>query len=231
MLAASAALWLALLHPASAFYVPGVAPTDFHRGDGIEVRAIKMTSTHTQLPYDYYSLPFCPPGGGKIEYKSQNLGEILRGDRIVNTAYQVRMAEDVQCRLLCSSADKPMNWDAKQSSEVFYRVEQEYFVHLIVDNLPVATQFQMPDTKDMQYEPGFRLGYAKDGKAAINNHLRFIMSYHPVGGDEDPANPIYRVVGFRVETASVDKAGYQFNGDNCEIKQGHGVQVTEHSNP
>ena len=42
-------------------YVPGVAPTDFQKDDSIEVRAIKMTSTHTQLPYEYYSLPFCPP--------------------------------------------------------------------------------------------------------------------------------------------------------------------------
>jgi len=71
-----------------AFYVPGVAPTDFRNKQEIEIRAIKMTSAHTQLPYEYYSLPFCQPRGGKIEYKSENLGEILRGDRIVNTAYR-----------------------------------------------------------------------------------------------------------------------------------------------
>ncbi len=55
----------------------------------------------------------------------------------------------------------------------------------------MATQFQMPDTGEMQYEPGFRLGFAtKDGKMAINNHLKFIMSYHLL--DDDPANVIYR---------------------------------------
>ena len=56
---------------ANAFYVPGVAPQDFSEGDKIDVRAIKMTSSHTQLPYEYYSLPFCKPGSGKVEYKSQ----------------------------------------------------------------------------------------------------------------------------------------------------------------
>ena len=56
---------------ATAFYVPGVAPQDFSEGDKIDVRAIKMTSSHTQLPYEYYSLPFCKPNSGKIEYKSQ----------------------------------------------------------------------------------------------------------------------------------------------------------------
>jgi len=58
------------------FYVPGVAPQDFASGDSIEVRAIKMTSSKTQLPFEYYSLPFCQPKSGSVEYKSQNLGEI-----------------------------------------------------------------------------------------------------------------------------------------------------------
>ena len=33
-----------------------------------------------------------------------------------------------------------LRWDAKQSAEVAYRVEHEYFVHLIMDNLPCATR-------------------------------------------------------------------------------------------
>lgn len=55
------------------FYVPGVAPVEFTKGTPIEVKAVKMTSTRTQLPYEYYSLPFCLPKNG-IEYKSENLG-------------------------------------------------------------------------------------------------------------------------------------------------------------
>jgi len=49
-----------------------------------------MTSVKTQLPYDYYALPFCKPSDSKLHYKPENLGEILRGDRIVNTPYEVR---------------------------------------------------------------------------------------------------------------------------------------------
>lgn len=60
------------------FYVPGMAPTDFKKGQQIEVKAVKMTSIHTQLPYEYYSLPFCLPknGSNSIHYKSENLGEV-----------------------------------------------------------------------------------------------------------------------------------------------------------
>lgn len=58
-----------------AFYIPGVAPVEFKKGDKIEVRAVKMTSTQTQLPFEYYSLPFCPPKNRTYNYKSENLGE------------------------------------------------------------------------------------------------------------------------------------------------------------
>jgi len=60
---------------ASGFYIPGVAPVEFKEGDPIEVKAIKLTSTHTQLPYSYYSLPFCRPKDDKFEFKSENLGK------------------------------------------------------------------------------------------------------------------------------------------------------------
>jgi transmembrane 9 superfamily member 2/4 len=51
---------------------------------------------HTLLPYDYYSLKFCKPGGGVKPY-SENLGEFLRGDRIENSAYEVSILCTVKC--------------------------------------------------------------------------------------------------------------------------------------
>lgn len=112
------------------FYVPGVAPVEFVKGQSIMVKAVKMTSTRTQLPYEYYSLQFCLPKNGTIVYKSENLGEVLRGDRIVNTPYDVQMAENINCKLLCNTKDRPLNWNAEQSSKVSERIEHEYYVHL-----------------------------------------------------------------------------------------------------
>ena len=57
-------------------------------------------------------------------------GEVLRGDRIVNTPYEVRMAEDVPCRLLCHNQESPMNWNGGESHQVISRIMHEYFVHL-----------------------------------------------------------------------------------------------------
>ena len=43
----------------------------------------KLTSIKTQLSYTYYSLPFCKPDA--IVDSAENLGEVLRGDRIENS--------------------------------------------------------------------------------------------------------------------------------------------------
>lgn len=211
--------FLALLQAAHAFYVPGVAPLDFNKGDGIDVRAIKMTSAHTQLPFEYYSLPFCAPKDGVVSYFSENLGQILRGERIVNTPYDIKMAESKQCAVLC----KDQRWDAQASKEARYRIEHEYFVHMIMDNLPCATRFTMPDTGETQYEPGYRLGYHNSGKNYINNHLKFVLKYHL----EQETNT-YRVVGFLIETQSIDRGGVQIQeDDSCTLDSKGPQEVVE----
>lgn len=115
---------------ARGFYIPGVAPVEFKSGDKIEVKAIKLTSSHTQLPYAYYSLPFCKPRKDKLVYKSENLGEVLRGDRIVNTPYEVNMLKNVRCKLLCHKPGTPMTWEDSMATNVISKIEHEYFVHL-----------------------------------------------------------------------------------------------------
>lgn len=84
----------------------------------IKLYVNKLTSTKTQMPFDYYSLPFCHPtkiqvrGTGirvkilqrhvsadipaeyvfdALQGESENLGEVLSGDRIEkNSLYEVR---------------------------------------------------------------------------------------------------------------------------------------------
>lgn len=41
--------------------------------DHLVLQAVKLTSSRTQLPYEYYSLPFCKPDA--VFYKGENLGE------------------------------------------------------------------------------------------------------------------------------------------------------------
>ncbi|XP_011496493.1 PREDICTED: transmembrane 9 superfamily member 4 [Ceratosolen solmsi marchali] len=198
-----------LLIEVQGFYVPGVAPVEFKKGQKIDVKAVKMTSTHTQLPYEYYSLPFCLPKNGTLFYKSENLGEILRGDRIVNSPYEVAMGQNMSCRLLCHTPSNPMTWKEDDSVLVMERIIYEYTVHLLIDNLPAATK-EKHEKNTIVYH-GYRLGGVSGNQVYINNYLKLKLSYHKHGENE------FRVVGFEVEALSIDFTQLQFEGSTCKI--------------
>ncbi|KAJ7332235.1 hypothetical protein JRQ81_014415 [Phrynocephalus forsythii] len=200
------------IHGARGFYVPGVAPMNFHQNDPVEIKAVKLTSSRTQLPYEYYSLPFCQPK--TITYKAENLGEVLRGDRIVNTPFQVYMNTENKCEVLCKSPSQPVVLSKEASKLIAERIQEEYYVHLIADNLPVATRLEFYSSreeeeknkdKDVQFEHGYRLGFMDSSKFYLHNHLSFILYYHREEVEENQA-PTYRVVRFEVIPQSIKLA-------------------------
>ena len=85
--------------PSTSFYLPGVAPKDYLPGEKVELKVNKLTSTKTQLPYEYYMLPFCQPD--TLETVAENLGEVLRGDKIMNSNYELKMGVEETCKILC----------------------------------------------------------------------------------------------------------------------------------
>lgn len=48
----------------------------------------------------------------------------------------------------------------------------------LVDNLPAATRVLNPETNELQFEHGYRLGSEISGKSYINNHLKLTLLYH-----------------------------------------------------
>mmetsp|Transcript_12740 Transcript_12740/g.17802 ORF Transcript_12740/g.17802 Transcript_12740/m.17802 type:complete len:644 (+) Transcript_12740:2-1933(+) len=188
------------------FYLPGVAPRQYDYGEPVELKVNKLDSVQTQLPYDYYSLPFCAPT--KIEESAENLGEVLSGDRIENSLYKIQMKTIESCKVLCRK--QYGKDDLKHFEE---RIKEEYRVNWIVDNMPAATKFYTQEVDangDLQYQTHYEKGYAlgfmggeaaltEAGVAYVNNHIRIHLHYH-----ENPASFYgYRIVGFEVEPFSV----------------------------
>ncbi|XP_020251267.1 transmembrane 9 superfamily member 7-like [Asparagus officinalis] len=184
---------LLLFTSTTAFYLPGVAPRDFRKGDELQVKVNKLSSTKTQLPYDYYFLDFCKPS--KIMNSAENLGEVLRGDRIENSVYMFKMRIDDTCKVACRR--KLTQETAKNFRE---KIDDEYRVNMILDNLPVAVPRQRRDGSPApSYEHGYRVGIkSKDDKYFINNHLSFKVMYHL-----DPEMDDARIVGFEVIPSSI----------------------------
>ncbi|KAL8542049.1 hypothetical protein ACS0TY_003057 [Phlomoides rotata] len=108
------------------------------QGDELQVKVNKLSSTKTQLPYDYYFLKYCKPK--KIQNVAENLGEVLRGDCIENSIYIFNMREEKSCTVACK-----VPLDAQAAKDFKEKINDEYRVNMILDNLPVAVLRQMRD--------------------------------------------------------------------------------------
>jgi len=187
-----------LVSAANCFYLPGVAPQDFNKGDELQVKVNKLSSIKTQLPYDYYSLNYCKPK--TIVNSAENLGEVLRGDRIENSPYVFHMREEKLCNYVCR-----IKLDAKSAKNFKEKIDDEYRVNMILDNLPVAVARQRADgTLVTSYEHGFRVGFkasyagSTEERYFIHNHLSFEVKFH-----KDSEADSARIVGFEVTPYSV----------------------------
>ncbi len=167
-----------------AFYLPGVAPKEYQEGDAVQVKVNKLSSAVTQLPFDYYRLPHCRPA--ELVNMVENLGEVLHGSMIQNSAYELQMGKS-DFKVLCKK-----DLTKREAMQFALRIRQDYRVHMIMDNLPAATRMisELPDGKTVtMYDRGYRLGFVgakefpgtKPGVAYLNNHLRFIIKCRTSG--------------------------------------------------
>jgi transmembrane 9 superfamily protein 2/4 len=198
------------------FYVPGVHPITFQEGDEVQLKVNALTSTHTQMPRDYYRLPFCAPEGGP-KMASENLGEFLTGNKIQSSPYTINMLKEIHCQKVCQRTLNKLD-----SSKLRLHIKYDYHHNWIIDNLPSAaiglgTQGQ---TKK-RYSGGFPIGYVDPQTSTpyIHNHVNIYIDFHPVAPDKSKEGG-YRVVAFAVEPLSVKHAfvdeNYQWDGFSPE---------------
>jgi len=181
----------ALVSGSWAVYLPGFAPVEYDQGVPVEMKVNKLTSVKTQLPYRYYTLPYCEPTGG-IKEMQENLGETLTGDQIENSPYEIKVLINQSCTTLCTQ-----KLSAEQKDKFRSMIEDEYLVNWIVDQLPAATRYKRKDGEYM-YMDGFLVGLLQNGRYFVHNHVTLDLQFH--------SNPDlyegYRIVGFEVEPRS-----------------------------
>lgn len=103
------------------------------------VKVGKMTSTATHLPYEYYDGPFCKPE--KIKSMKANLGEVLTGDILYSTGYELNMMVNDTCKELCTVKD----FSQQTGYELFSRlVGLKYRMTFRMDNMPAVALVEVP---------------------------------------------------------------------------------------
>jgi len=180
--------WLSL--NVQGFYLPGVLPHSYASGDEVELKVNKLSSVHTQVPFNYYSLKYCHPHGGIVPY-SENLGEFLSGDRIENSPYEISMLEDSFCKVLCQ-----MKLNRAASEDFKRSINNQYHNNWIIDNLPAASILDSDHFITTEYV-GFPVGFKEGHDYFLYNHVNIILEYSRVEVDG------YRIVGFYVEPLSI----------------------------
>uniref|UniRef100_A0A1D1XXE1 Transmembrane 9 superfamily member n=1 Tax=Anthurium amnicola TaxID=1678845 RepID=A0A1D1XXE1_9ARAE len=199
-----------------AFYLPGTYMHTYTEGETINVKVNSLTSIETELPFGYYTLPYCKPPQG-IKKSAENLGELLMGDQIDNSPYQFHVNVN-ESFYLCTT--NPLN--ENEVKLLKQRTRDLYQVNMILDNLPVM-RFTQQNGVTIQWT-GFPVGYTPNGgnEDYIINHLRFKVLVHEyegsdvsiIGTGEEGMGVIteaekkkkksgYEIVGFQVFPCSV----------------------------
>jgi len=229
---------LVLASTTSGYYLPGVPTNYYSEGKTVAVKTRKLSSVHN-LPFDFYSLKYCEPIPKK--FSAENLGEYLFGDRIENSVYKFQFLKDVTCQMI-----EPNNvnircptLEPKDIEEFKQKIDDEYLVQMIVDNLPLANRQNPdgdcgnppPEVEDLKNEgkatkysrpDGFPVGCRQvageellpNGKKKtkyqyfVNNHLTFVIYYHPTNNRNNDGNVI---VGAEVYPTSISHDGKQCN--------------------
>lgn len=198
------------------FYLPGTTPVDFIPGESVvKLKVNKLTSAHNPLPFRYYFAPYCAPPG-KLVADHENLGEILRGDRIVRASnYFITAGVDIQCAVVhgCRGGANDTFYDAKALKRWNKLVDQEYRVHWIIDNLEGAIPRILDAGKVTKrvYEIGFPVGFAGGpaypgstaGVNYLNNHVSMVLQYHTNDYLDDNGKSTFRIVGFEFHPTSI----------------------------
>jgi len=126
--------------------------TSYKEGDAVEVYVNKVGPYfNPHETYHYYSLPVCRPE--EIKHKSLTLGEVLDGDRMAYSLYEIQFKKNVKDVPLCE-----MNLQEKELNQLREAVEELYYFEMVADEIPMRSflgQFTehsflaMPHTHDL----------------------------------------------------------------------------------
>ncbi|XP_044472030.1 transmembrane 9 superfamily member 11-like [Mangifera indica] len=198
------------------FYLPGSYPHKYDVADVLSVKVNSISSIETEMPFSYYSLPFCKPQEG-VKDSAENLGELLMGDRIENSPYRFKMYNNESDIFLCKT--DPLSKD--NFNLLKQRIDELYQVNLILDNLP-AIRYTKKDGYLLRWT-GFPVGVKYQDAYYVFNHLKFKVLVHkyeetnvarvmgtgdgaeviPMKASDGSDDPGYMVVGFEVVPCSV----------------------------
>ncbi|XP_047698990.1 transmembrane 9 superfamily member 2-like isoform X1 [Prionailurus viverrinus] len=229
----------------AAFYLPGLAPVNFCEASRetatckstVALFVNRLDSVESVLPYEYNTFDFCKDS--ERRNPSENLGQVLFGERIASSPYKFPFNRTGTCVKVCVKSYDTAN-DDQEKKLAFLRkgIRLNYQHHWIIDNMPVIWCRNTGDgTKCCT--PGFPIGcfITKSGESKhaclthpefdksniyfLFNHVDITIAYHEDSGRN---GGFARLVSARLEPQSYKHSGegrLACNGPPMEIPEEH----------
>ncbi|XP_066024730.1 transmembrane 9 superfamily member 2 [Pocillopora verrucosa] len=207
-------IWLVLctwISCAAAFYLPGLAPISYCVTEKstnpaclskIDLFVNSLNSVESVIPYEYARFDFCVPPTDKTS-PTENLGQVVVGERIRSSLYNITFKKDVTCQQLCAKEYKSGNAeDGKKLEFLRSGIALNYQNHWIIDNMPVTWCYEFAGEYRKYCSTGFPIGchVTEDGQARdacvtsakfnergmyyVFNHVDIEIKYYDGSGED-----------------------------------------------
>ncbi|KAI2649099.1 Transmembrane 9 superfamily member 1 [Labeo rohita] len=100
-------------------------------GDPVILYVNKVGPYHNpQETYHYYTLPVCRPK--EVHHKALSLGEVLDGDRMAESLYNIHFKENTERQTLCK-----LTLSEKEVDQLREAIEELYYFEFVLDDIPI----------------------------------------------------------------------------------------------
>lgn len=192
------------------FYLPGLASVTYctqaeKNGNcqkDLMVYVNRLNTVENIVPYEYHHFDFCVPESEKSRSPSENLGQVVFGERIRPSMYNMSFNDPLICKTVCEKTYKNGDKDSQEKLTFLKRgISLNYQHHWILDNMPITWCYKV-ESGDTYCSTGFPIGcyvtkqgakkdtcvaspqMSKADTYYIYNHVDIFVEYHPVS-DED----------------------------------------------
>lgn len=184
------------------FYLPGLAPVNYceeGKATGtcqphVILYVNRLNSEEAVIPYEYNHFDFC--AADESESPVENLGQVVFGERIRPSPYNISFLKDVNCALVCCKTyDLNKMNDVETVNNLKKGMLKNYQHHWIVDTMPVTWCYQVEGNQHF-CSTGFPMGcyvnsagqpkdacvmntmFNKPDTFYIFNHVDITIRYH-----------------------------------------------------
>lgn len=225
------------LNPVQSFYLPGLAPVNFCEEDkatdtckpDVKLFVNRLDSEESVIPYDYNHFDFCQAPDSE-ESPVENLGQVVFGERIRPSPYNISFLKAVDCNKLCTKNYDLSNVDSKNKLQFITKgILRNYQQHWIVDNMPVTWCYPVEGEGQQYCSSGFPMGcyvsktgvqkdacvmsplFNKKDTFYLFNHVDLELTYH--SGEHEAWGSSFGEKGGRITSVRVSPRSIDHNSD------------------